>query len=71
MIPFIGQIFLSEEEAFLFYKRYTYHHEFSIQKGRFVKKKDGIIGRYDFFCHREGRISSKDIDSSKEQRRRE
>ncbi|XP_058766139.1 protein FAR1-RELATED SEQUENCE 11-like [Vicia villosa] len=71
MVPFIGQIFLSEEEAFSFYKRYAYHHGFSIRKGRFVKQKDGIISRRDFFCHREGRVSSKDISQSKEQRKRE
>ncbi|KAI5399192.1 hypothetical protein KIW84_064538 [Lathyrus oleraceus] len=31
IVPFIGQIFLSEEEAF-FYKRYAYQHGFSVRK---------------------------------------
>lgn len=50
MVSFISQIFLSEDETFVFYKRYAYHHGFSIRKGGFVKKKDGIIGRRIFFC---------------------
>lgn len=71
MVSFIGQIFLSEEKVFVFLQRYEYHHEFSIRKGRFVKKKDEIIGRHDFFYHRGCKISSKDIDPSKEHRKRE
>ena len=31
-IPFVGQIFLSEEEAYVFYKRYAYQQGFSIKK---------------------------------------
>ncbi|CAJ2635570.1 unnamed protein product [Trifolium pratense] len=70
IIPFVGQIFLTEEEAFAFYKRYAYQHGFAIRKGRFVKQ-NGIISRRDFFCHREGSVSLKIIDPSKEQRKRE
>ncbi|WJX78103.1 histidine decarboxylase [Trifolium repens] len=70
IIPFVGQIFLSEEEAYAFYKRYAYHHGFSIRKGRFIKQ-NGIASRRDFFCHREGSVSLKIIDPSKEQRKRE
>jgi hypothetical protein len=70
IIPFVGQIFLSEEEAYAFYKRYAYHHGFSIRKGRFIKQ-NGIVSRRDFFCHREGSVSLKIIDPSKEQRKRE
>ena len=36
---FVGQCFLSEEEAFIFYITYARQHGFSIQKGRFVTKK--------------------------------
>ncbi|KAG4959650.1 hypothetical protein JHK87_036283 [Glycine soja] len=32
IVPFVGQIFLSEEEAFAFYKRYAYQHGFSVRK---------------------------------------
>ena len=37
--PFVGQCFLSEEEAFVFYTTYASQHGFSIQKGWFVTKK--------------------------------
>jgi hypothetical protein len=37
--PFIGQCFLSEEEAFGFYENYAKRSGFSIRKGRFLKKK--------------------------------
>lgn len=37
IVPFVGQIFLSEEEAFIFYKRYAYLYGFLIRKGRFFK----------------------------------
>ncbi|GKB94281.1 protein FAR1-related sequence 11, partial [Tanacetum coccineum] len=53
--PFIGQCFLSEEEAFLFYQKYAKMNEFSVRYGRFEnKKKTGEKKRRDFFCHREG-----------------
>ncbi|KAI5407870.1 hypothetical protein KIW84_053927 [Lathyrus oleraceus] len=70
IVPFVGQIFLSEEEAFIFYKRYVYQHGFSVRKGRFIKQ-NGIVSKRDFFCHREGRTSLKIIEPSKEQRNRE
>jgi len=31
-VSFVGQMFLSEEEAYVFYKRYAYQQRFSIQK---------------------------------------
>ncbi|KAH7849560.1 hypothetical protein Vadar_019618 [Vaccinium darrowii] len=40
--PFVGQCFLSEEEAFIFYKNYANRHGFSIRKGRFVTKNGEI-----------------------------
>lgn len=70
IVPFVGQIFLSEEEAFGFYKRYAYQHGFSIRKGKFIKQ-NGIMSRRDFFCHCEGRVSLKIIEPSKEQTKRE
>ncbi|KAG5530132.1 hypothetical protein RHGRI_030489 [Rhododendron griersonianum] len=57
--PFPGQCFLSEEEAFIFYKK----------KGRFITK-NGEVKRRDFFCHREGKTPLKIVDPSKEQRNR-
>ncbi|KAL8107726.1 hypothetical protein AgCh_024216 [Apium graveolens] len=51
--PFIGQYFLSEEEAYLFYHKYAKQYGFSICKARFDKNKDGVIKRRDFVCHRE------------------
>jgi len=69
-VPFVGQIFLSEEEAYVFYKRYAYQQGFSIKKGRFIKK-NGVICRRDIFCHREGKASLKIMEPSKEQRNRQ
>ena len=37
--PFVGQCFLSEEEAFIFYKNYANQNGFTIQKGHLEKKK--------------------------------
>ena len=48
--PFIGQCFLSEEEAFKFYENYAKRSGFSIRKGRFVNK-NGIMHRSDFLFH--------------------
>ena len=67
--PFVGQCFLSEEEAFIFYTTYASQHGFSIQKGRFVTKVKEIVRR-DFFCHQEGKSPLKFVDQSKEQRNR-
>ena len=36
--PFVGQCFLSEEEAFIFYKNYANQYGFIIRKGPFVTK---------------------------------
>ncbi|KAG5532103.1 hypothetical protein RHGRI_026649 [Rhododendron griersonianum] len=55
--PFPGHRFLSEEDAFVFYKK----------KGRFITK-NGEVKRRDFFCHCEGKTPSKIMDPSKEQR---
>ena len=35
--PFVGQCFLCEEEAFIFYKNYGNWNGFTIQKGRLEK----------------------------------
>ena len=67
--PFVGQCFLSEEEAFIFYKNYANRNGFTIRKGR-SEKKNGEIGRHNFFRHREGRQSLKMVNPSKEQRNR-
>ena len=67
--PFVGQCFLSEEEAFNFYKNYANRCGFTIRKGR-SEKKNGEIARRNFFCHREGRQPLKIVDPSKEQRNR-
>ena len=37
--PFFGQCFLSEEEAFIFYKNYANRYGFTIRKCCFVTKK--------------------------------
>ena len=66
---FVGQCFLSEEKAFIFYKNYTNRNGFTIQKGR-LEKKNGKIGRCNFFCHREDRQPLKMVDPFKEQRNR-
>lgn len=65
--PFVGQCFLSEEEAYQFYKNYAQNHGFSIRKGRFVTK-DGETKRRDFFCHREGHQPLEVAQSSIKQR---
>ena len=39
--PFVGQCFLSEKEAFIFYGKYANRCGFTIRKGRFVTKKMG------------------------------
>nr|KAJ0195858.1 hypothetical protein LSAT_V11C700384520 [Lactuca sativa] len=39
--PFVGQYFLSEEEALIFCQNYARKKGFSIRKGRFVNKKTG------------------------------
>ncbi|PWA79294.1 helicase [Artemisia annua] len=65
--PFVGQCFLSEEEALVFYKNYATIKGFSVRKGRFDNDKGERIRR-DFLCHREGSSETKVIDSSKQQR---
>ncbi|KAG5558295.1 hypothetical protein RHGRI_008276 [Rhododendron griersonianum] len=67
--PFIGQCFLSEEEAFIFYKKYACAKGFSIRKDR-TEKKNGEIQRRDFCCQCEGKAPLKLCDPSKEQRNR-
>ncbi|PWA87446.1 protein FAR1-RELATED SEQUENCE 11 [Artemisia annua] len=67
--PFVGQCFLSEEEALVFYKKYARMKGFSVRKGRF-ENKNGVKKWRDLFCHREGKQESKDVDYSKQQRNR-
>lgn len=43
-VPFVGQIFPNEEEAFAFYKRYAYQQGFAVKKGRFIKKMELLAG---------------------------
>ncbi|XP_071695857.1 protein FAR1-RELATED SEQUENCE 11-like [Rutidosis leptorrhynchoides] len=66
---FVGQCFLSEEEAFIFYKNYARINGFSVRKGRF-DNKSGKKNRRDFVCHREGHPRVKLVDYSKKQRNR-
>ncbi|GJX85635.1 protein FAR1-related sequence 11 [Tanacetum coccineum] len=71
--PFVGQCFLSEEEALVFYQKYAKISRFSVRKGRFENKKGKNKGekkRRDFFCHREGKPEAKVVDYSKKQRNR-
>nr|GEW44659.1 protein FAR1-related sequence 11 [Tanacetum cinerariifolium] len=65
--PFVGQCFLSEEEAFVFYVNYARMKGFSVRKGRF-KNKNGMKKRCDFFCYRQGKAETKVVDYSKQQR---
>ncbi|KAL2894378.1 Protein FAR1-RELATED SEQUENCE 11 [Bienertia sinuspersici] len=67
--PFVGQTFLSEEEAWVFYHNYAPLHGFRIRKDRF-QKQDGVITRRDFYCHRSRSQPLKEIDPNKEQRNR-
>ncbi|KAK3222765.1 hypothetical protein Dsin_009790 [Dipteronia sinensis] len=69
MKQFAGQCFLSEEEAFTFYKNYANQYGFSIRKGRFISN-NGEVRICDFFCHREGKPDSKFVDPSKHHRDR-
>ena len=48
--PFVGQTFLNEEEALVFYQKFARLHGFNVRKDR-IEKKDGKIVRRDFFCH--------------------
>ncbi|KAG5541282.1 hypothetical protein RHGRI_021205 [Rhododendron griersonianum] len=67
--PFIGQYFLSEEEAFVCYKKYACRTGFSIRKYCTDKRK-GEVKRRDFCCQCEGKAPLKLFDPSKEQRNR-
>ncbi|KAH7848663.1 hypothetical protein Vadar_005885 [Vaccinium darrowii] len=67
--PFIGRCFLSEEEAFICYKKYACANVFSIKKYRTDKKK-GEVKRRDYCCQYEGKAPLKLFDPSKEQRNR-
>jgi hypothetical protein len=68
--PFVGQCFLSEEEAFIFYRKYANRCGLTIRKCCFVTK-NGEKVRRDFFCHWEGKQPLKIMEPSKEQRNRE
>ena len=63
--PFVGHCFLSEEEVFIFYKNYANWNGFTVRKSR-SEKKNGEIGRHNFFCHQKGRQPLKMVDPSKE-----
>ena len=63
---FVGQCFLSEEEAFIFYRNYANRYGFTIWKGC-IEEKKGEIARCDFFCYRQGKQPLKIVDPSKEQ----
>ena len=67
---FTGQTFGTEEEAFVFYKKYIERHDFAIRKDRSEKRHDKIVMR-DFSCHRGRKRPTKVIDASKDQRNRE
>ncbi|KAH7845832.1 hypothetical protein Vadar_006568 [Vaccinium darrowii] len=67
--PFIGRCFLSEEEAFICYKKYASANGFSIKKYRTDKKKGEVKSR-DYCCQYEGKAPLKLFDPSKEQRNR-
>lgn len=67
--PFVGQTFSSEEEACVFYGNYARLSGFSFRKDR-TKKRDGVIIRRDFYCHRSRTQPLKVIDPNKEQRNR-
>ncbi|KAL2898336.1 Protein FAR1-RELATED SEQUENCE 11, partial [Bienertia sinuspersici] len=67
--PFVGQTFQSEEEAWAFYHNYACLQGFSIKKDR-TKKRDGVLIRRDFYCHRSRTQPLKEIDPNKEQRNR-
>nr|KAJ0201571.1 hypothetical protein LSAT_V11C600301820 [Lactuca sativa] len=69
--PFVGQYFLSEEEALIFYQNYARKKGFSVRKGRFMNKKTGERKRRDFFCHHEGKSEfKKDYTKKKKTRNR-
>ncbi|XP_058188771.1 protein FAR1-RELATED SEQUENCE 11-like isoform X2 [Rhododendron vialii] len=65
--PFLGQCFLSEEEAYVCFQNYARRSGFSIRKDR-TNKKNGEVRRQDFVCQCEGKPRLKLVDSSKEQR---
>ncbi|KAH7857854.1 hypothetical protein Vadar_017146 [Vaccinium darrowii] len=67
--PFIDQCFLSEEEAFIYYKKYASKNGFSIRIGR-SEKRNGEVKRYDFCCQCKRKAPLKLFDPSKEQRNR-
>ncbi|KAJ8420881.1 hypothetical protein Cgig2_027209 [Carnegiea gigantea] len=67
--PFVGQTFLSEKEALVFYQNFACLHGFSVRKDR-IDKKDGKIVRRDFFCHRGRTQPFKEINPTKGQRNR-
>ncbi|KAI3847706.1 hypothetical protein MKX03_028791 [Papaver bracteatum] len=68
--PFIGQCFLSEEEAFLFYTKYADLNGFTIRHGRFCTNKNGEKTKRDFNCHCEGFAPEKIAQPLKAQRTR-
>ena len=43
VVPFVHQIFFSEEVTYSFYKRYAYQQGFSVRKGRFFKQKIDLL----------------------------
>ncbi|XVF54423.1 hypothetical protein PTKIN_Ptkin05aG0179100 [Pterospermum kingtungense] len=67
--PFVGQCFLSEEEAFAFYQNYAKRNGFSIRRSR-TDKKHGELRKRDFVCRRSGRPPLKVVNVFKKQRNR-
>lgn len=67
--PFVGQYFLNEEEAliFFFYQNYARKKGFSVRKGRFVNKKTGESKRRDFFVIMKENHSLKKITQKKQE----
>ncbi|KAG5532259.1 hypothetical protein RHGRI_026780 [Rhododendron griersonianum] len=45
--PFVGQCFLSEEEAFIFYKNYATRHGFSIRKDVHMSNEEATKDNFD------------------------
>jgi len=63
--PFIGQMFGTEEEACVFYRKYVERHGFAIHKDRFEKRHDKIVRR-NFSYHQGRKRPNKVIDASKD-----
>nr|XP_043625947.1 protein FAR1-RELATED SEQUENCE 11-like [Erigeron canadensis] len=65
--PFVGQIFCTFQEAYVFYQNYAKQTGFTVHKDRSDKRNDKTVKR-DICCHRQGKKRLKVIDVSKRQR---